>query len=214
LAKASILDRTFLWGAFERRRNYQSYVPKEGSFIPVWNWIAGISSRKIHNSFPIIHPGLGFSPLFLSGLAVLVESCIALFVTVNLDLLFKLAWLGHGLRGMEKNGRETLSQRPWVRRMVFLGVIVFVSIPVPGTGVVGGTVAARLVGLGAVRSFIAVIIGTVIGAYGMAMGAATLAKTFFPMRDSAWFGILRFVIIVSIILLLSWLGRRGANARK
>jgi uncharacterized membrane protein len=157
---------------------------------------------------PIIHQRLPFSPFFLAGCSVLIESCIALFVVTNLEVLHKFPWVGSGLRDMEKNGRATLSRRPWIRRMAFLGVVVFVSIPVPGTGAVGGTVVARLVGLGLNRSFGAVLMGTVVGAYGMAMGASTLAKVISPERDSTWFGILRFGIIIITIVLLSWLGRR------
>jgi uncharacterized membrane protein len=163
---------------------------------------------------PVIHQGVPFSPFFLAGCSVLVESCLAFFVTTNLDVLYKLPWLGPGLRDMEKNGRATLSRRRWILRMAFLGVVVFVSIPVPGTGAIGGTVVARLVGLGSIRSFVSVFIGTVVGAYGMALGASTLAKTFSPERDSTWFGILRFGIIIITIVLLSWLGRRGADTHE
>jgi len=159
----------------------------------------------------LIRQGSTFSPFFLAGLTVLIESCIALFVTINLDALYKLPWLGSGLRDMEDNGRATLSRRHWIRRMAFIGVAIFVSIPVPGTGGVGGTVVARLVGLGLVRSFLAVLTGIVIGAYGMALGAATLARVVSPERDSPWFGILRLVIIILIVVLLGWLGRRGVD---
>ena len=71
--------------------------------------------------------------------------------------------------------------------MAFLGVGVFVSIPVPGTGGIGGTVGARLVGLGITRSFGAVFMGTVVGAYGMALGARTLAHVFSPAHESAFY---------------------------
>jgi uncharacterized membrane protein len=162
---------------------------------------------------PIVHPGLPFTPFFLAGLAVLTESCIAFFVMVNLDVLFKLPWLGQGLRGIEHNGRATLSRRRWIRRMAFLGVVIFVSIPVPGTGAVGGTVVGRLVGLGEKRTLLAVLTGTVVGAYGMALGASALAQVFRPERDSIWFGILRLGIIILIIVFLSLLGRRGVETQ-
>jgi len=136
---------------------------------------------------PIIDQRLPFSPLFLAGCSVLVESCLALFVTTNLDVLYKLPRFGPGLRDMENNGRETLSRRRWIRRMAFPGVGVFVSIPVPGTGAIGGTVVARLVGLGITRSFGAVFMGTVVGAYGMALGASTLAHVFSPAYESAFY---------------------------
>lgn len=163
---------------------------------------------------PVIHQGVPFSPFFLAGFSILVESCLALFVATNLDVLYKLPWLGHGLRDMENNGRATLSRRCWIRRMAFLGVGVFVSIPVPGTGAIGGTVVARLVGLGLMRSFVSVFMGTVVGAYGMALGASTLAHVFSPARDSEWFGMLRLLIIILVVVLLSWLGRRGVDIQE
>ena len=56
--------------------------------------------------------------------------------------------------------------------------------------------------------------GTVVGAYGMALGASTLARVFSPERDSHWFGMLRLLIIILVVVLLSWLGRPGVDTQE
>ncbi|MDY7031039.1 MAG: small multi-drug export protein [Thermodesulfobacteriota bacterium] len=149
-----------------------------------------------------------FSPMCIAAMVVVIESCIAFFLLINLEFLFKLPWVGVGLKNMEDNGRATLSQHHWIRRMTIFGVILFVILPLPGTGSIGGIIVSRLVGLSRSMSFIAVFIGTAIGTYAMAIGASTLIDMFSPIRDSAWFGVLRFSVLGLIVFLLSQLGRR------
>jgi hypothetical protein len=89
---------------------------------------------------------------------------------------------------------------------VFLAPVV---LPIPGTGVVGGTILARLLGFGWCQSFLVVCLGTVIGAYVMAFGAQLLLMIFPPRPVSTWMGILRLGVSMLIIIFLSWVGRQG-----
>ena len=163
---------------------------------------------------PVVEGTVPFSPVFIASLVALIDSCIALFIAINLPVLYQLPWVGNGLRSMEAKGHLTLSRHLWIRRMAMLGVAVFVALPIPGTGAIGGTIVARLVGFSPTRSFLMVFLGTVIGAYGIALGAHTLLIIFPPQPSSLWLGLMRLGIIVLLIVLLSWLGQRGTARRK
>jgi hypothetical protein len=101
-----------------------------------------------------------------------------------------------------------------MQRLAMLGVAIFVALPLPGTGAVGGTILARLIGFGWLRGFLVVCLGTVIGAYAMAFGAQLLLMVFPPQPNSTWVGMLRLGVSTLIIMVLSWAGRRGTATRR
>lgn len=53
---------------------------------------------------------------------------------------------------------------PYIKRFGFLGLILFVAIPLPGTGAYGGTGASWVLGLDKKRSFVAILCGALISA--------------------------------------------------
>lgn len=160
---------------------------------------------------PVAGEVLPFSPLFIAGMVAVVELCFALFVSINLDLLYRLPRIGEGLYAMEREDQATLARRPWVRRTTLAGVTLFLSLPLPAIGVVAGTVIARLAGLGVVRSFLAVLAGNVIGAYALALTAETFIA-WVPVGDGGVFFALRLGVFVLLIVGLSWMAQRWARA--
>jgi uncharacterized membrane protein len=162
---------------------------------------------------PVVQGTLPFSPLFIAHMVVLIEACVAWFVTINLTVLYRLPRVGNRLQSLEANGRITLSRYPWMRRMAMVGVVVFVALPLPGTGPVGGTIVARLIGFGLLRGFMVVFLGTVIGAYGIALGAQTLLTVLPPQSSSTWGGMMRLGGSALLLVLLSWVVRRGTARR-
>ncbi|NIR32725.1 MAG: small multi-drug export protein [Gammaproteobacteria bacterium] len=157
---------------------------------------------------PVAYQGFAFSPFVIAGIVLLVETCVALFVSVNLDVLHGLPRIGKGLRAMEQGGEATLAQHPWIRRTTWTGVALFLSLPLPTTGPVGGTVIARLIGLGPERSFAAVVAGDALGVFVVALAAHGII-TWVPLRpDGALVVVLRLAVIVALIALLTWLWYR------
>lgn len=157
---------------------------------------------------PVAYDGLAFSPFAVAGIVLVVETCIALFVSVNLDVLHGLPRIGNGLRAMEQGGEVTLARHPWIRRTTWAGIVLFLSLPLPTTGPVGGTVIARLIGLGAVPSFGAVIAGNALGVLVLALAAHGVIA-WLPLRpDGVVAGALRLAVIAALVALLTWLWYR------
>lgn len=160
---------------------------------------------------PVAYEGLPFSPFLIAGVVLLVEACIAFFVSVNLDVLHGLPRIGKGLGAMEQGGEATLARHPWIRRTTWTGVVLFLSLPLPTTGPVGGTLIARLIGLGAARSFGAVMIGNALGVSLLALGAQGIISWVPLQPDGALVSVLRIAVIVALIALLTWLWYRRAR---
>jgi uncharacterized membrane protein len=161
---------------------------------------------------PLANDGLAFSPLYIAAVVFVVEASIALFVSVNLDVLSRLPRIGATLRAMELGGEATLARYPWIRRLTVAGVVIFMSLPLPSTGPVGGTLVARLVGLGPTRSFAAVAVGNATGAYILALAAHAFV-TWLPPGGGGPLGIVRAAAVIAVVGLLVYLGYRRSRSR-
>jgi uncharacterized membrane protein len=127
----------------------------------LWPQIVGIAS------FPgkyVIFSGLmKGGPMGPAGLALLclpVDTLIALGLALFLGPLQRLPWIGSTLRGINLRAHAVLADYPRLRRMAFFGVALFVFLPLPGTGAVGGMFAGQMVGLTRPMSVLAVALGT------------------------------------------------------
>jgi UDP-glucose 4-epimerase len=64
---------------------------------------------------------------------------------------------------MQAKGKSILESMPWVERLTFFGIVVFVMIPFQGSGAFAGTILGRSVGLSTISNIIAVGAGALIG---------------------------------------------------
>jgi len=162
---------------------------------------------------PVAEEDLFFSPLFIAGLVTVVEACIALFVSINLDLLYRVPWVGTSLHRMEARDRRLLDRHAWIRRTTEAGLVLFLTLPLPATGAVSGTLLARLVGLGFARSFVVVVLGNGLGALALALTAETAIEWVPSGEESELVAALRAAAVIAIIVLVSWYGHRRVRRR-
>jgi len=104
-----------------------------------------------------------------SGIIICVDMVVALFLMWNFNLMLKLPLFGPMLRKLESTGAEVLKKRPWIRRMAFIGVALFVIVPFQGSGGAGGTIMGIMIGMKKEKVFYAVTLGAVLGCYMMAI---------------------------------------------
>ena len=92
-----------------------------------------------------------------------VDIVVCLFLIWNFDLAKKLPFIGSGIRRMQLKGASILETMPWVERLTFFGIVVFVMIPFQGSGAFAGTILGRSVGLSVIANLMAVGLGALIG---------------------------------------------------
>lgn len=103
------------------------------------------------------------SPLGPWGLAVLglvADTLLGLALGALLGPLGRLRGLGPWLKRAHERAAEVLREYPGLRRMAFWGVTLFVFLPLPGTGAVGGTFAGQLMGLSRTATVVAIALGS------------------------------------------------------
>lgn len=92
----------------------------------------------------------------------------AFFFTFNLDLLQRVRRIGPRLRLARVNAVRTLAAHPWIRRFAMVGVGLFVLLPLPGSGSIGGSVVGRLTGLTRLACFATVSVAGAVACVGYA----------------------------------------------
>ena len=152
--------------------------------------------------------GSGYSPMQYALLVIYLDMLVASFLTFNLDYAYRIPYVGRRLEALQDYGREVVVERPWVRKVTFLGVILFVMFPLTGTGAVGGSIFGRLLGLTRFRTLIGIFVGAVIGCAGMALLAEGMAALLpDEVRDSVWFEVIGVVFLALLVVFL-WLRSR------
>jgi uncharacterized membrane protein len=127
----------------------------------LWPQIVGIASVPgKYVIFSGLMSGAPLGPAGLAALCVAIDSLIALVLALFLGPLRRLPWIGPTLRNINLRARAVLHEYPRLQRMAFVGVALFVFLPLPGTGAVGGMFAGQLIGLSRPMSVLAVALGT------------------------------------------------------
>lgn len=105
---------------------------------------------------PAIDPALAWA--FIVG----IDLITALFFVWNYDHVLKMPYFGRFFAWVERKGNATVQKRPWIGRLAFFGLTLYATLPLEGTGAIGGSVVGRAIGLDALRTFLAVGLGSVI----------------------------------------------------
>jgi len=118
-------------------------------------------------------------PWWLTALTcTYVDVVGCLVVVLNFDLILGLPYIGPRLAALVGTGRAVLERRTWLRCLSGAGLVLFTSLPMEGSGGVGGAVVGRLLGLGERGVICCVGLGAAVGSVLLALGTeAALSLT-------------------------------------
>lgn len=143
----------------EKVITYLSTLPNEVITL----LISAIPIIELRGAIPIAIAGLKMSPL-----SALTYGILGSLIPV-IPILFALEYLEPLLRKItlfdtiiDKVFERTRSKSQLIKELKLLGLILFIGIPLPGTGVWTGTLAAYIFGLNKYLALLAALIGTTI----------------------------------------------------
>jgi uncharacterized membrane protein len=114
--------------------------------------------------------GYGFTIPQMAGLIFMVDVVCAMFISWNLPLAKKIPGIGHILRWVERKGSETLEKNPRLRKVSWIGLVLWVMVPFQGSGGITASVLGRAIGMRASHVISAVGLGAIIA--GILIGTA------------------------------------------
>ncbi len=114
---------------------------------------------------------LGIPWYLMAASVVVLDVLTGLFMVLNLDVAFRIPYLGPWIARFLSGGRTLLAGKPWLTRWRFPGLAVFVMLPFQGTGGTGAPLVGWMMGLRAREVLLAIAIGATAEALTFALGA-------------------------------------------
>jgi uncharacterized membrane protein len=155
---------------------------------------------------------LGVPATHLFWMVTYQDVMVALFFTFHVGFMYRLPWVGPKIAELSVDSEFILAHQPWMKRLTFLGLLVFIAFPLAATGSVGGAIFGRLLGLSRWAIFWGSSIGAIIGNAAMLFLNKSVERMFPGLQDNPvmkWGGL---PIILLIILLLERRYRTMKNA--
>jgi len=226
------MRQTGVWGddgADDRTRWLKVSVPfllcgvflaAVGLFLPVEQWLLLLGMMVAYVVPPLgretiipVSILLGI-PWWLIALALaFLDFAGGLFMAWNFPLVLRIPYVGPRVRRFMAAGRAFLDRRPWLERLYFIGLIIFVSIPFDGSGSIVGSVVGRMLGMTKIEVLSCVTIGGIIGSFAVALGIDYIANLI-PAGAWPWVSVIVFLLIGTALLVMyrSYWWEHKANA--
>jgi len=112
---------------------------------------------------------LGIPPALIVALIVLADLQFALLFLLNGDYLKRVPKIGVWLRKVETKAQKLYAKHAIMSKAGFVGLAVFVMLPLAGTGSMSGTVIGKLMGFGPVKALLAVAVGSLMRSVGFVL---------------------------------------------
>lgn len=144
--------------------------------------------------------GITLQPSELFGLVTYMDFMTAIFVAFHMGILFRLPIIGEKIAMLVWDGKNLLNSQPWIKRMAFLGLVLFVIFPTSTTGSIGGSIFGRLLGMSRWLTVSGVLIGSLLGNGLMFAFAKQINQYVDP--QNIWIKVIGIVFLVSIVVLI------------
>ncbi|MHC1635941.1 MAG: small multi-drug export protein [Candidatus Methanospirareceae archaeon] len=103
---------------------------------------------------------LGIHPVALTSFITFCDALVSLFLVWNLDYAKGIPGLGRLMGRVERSGNEAIRRYKWVKRRRFMGLVLFVMIPISWTGSAVGSIVGRVIGMTPAMTWVAVVMGS------------------------------------------------------
>ena len=148
-------------------------------------------------------------PWYLMAASVVVLDLLAgLFMILNLDVAFRIPYLGPWIARVLAGGKGFLAGKPWLTRWGLPGLAFFVMLPFQGTGGTGAPLVGWMMGLRAWEILLAIAIGATVEAMVFSLGSEfiwSLATTYLTYQTAL---VLALAFIALLVIVLHLLGRK------
>jgi uncharacterized membrane protein len=137
----------------------------------------------------------------------------AFFMAWNFDLALKIPILGPWIGRFMFHGQEFVRQRPWLERLYFVGLALFVMFPLQGSGGIGASIVGRILGMPKAEVVAAIAIGAFAGSFLLALGVEFL-KDILLANLAAGIAVILTVLVVVVIIFLYSRERKKSREKK
>ena len=126
----------------------------------IWGQIVGLATFPgKYLIFSTLLPETPLTPWEFAVLALITDIVVALSLAVWLGWIARFPFVAGSLKRIHDRTQDVLANFPRLKRMAFWGAVLFVFLPLPASGAIGGTFFGQLVGLTRTAGVLAVSLG-------------------------------------------------------
>ncbi|MDO5845984.1 MAG: small multi-drug export protein [Methanocorpusculum sp.] len=155
-------------------------------------------------------------PLWTVAVGIIgMDIAVSMFITYNFDLLLKIPLVGSWLRWIMRSADAVIRKKTWIEELSSAGLLIFMYIPLQGSGAMTTSVIARLLNYRPLQAVGLVTFGSVLSTLTVAFGVTSLVQLWYVNPILA---IIAGIAIAAGILCLAYfwnrITRRMIAARK
>jgi uncharacterized membrane protein len=168
-------------------------------------WVEAVALGTFPGKFAVfggLSPRSPLGPWGVALLGTIVDTFLAVTLALGLAPFLRLPGIGTWLRNAHARAAKALSEYPRLKRMAFWGAAIFVALPLPGSGWMGGTFAGQLVGLSRLMGVAAIAVGTAMVTVVFASLAEFVGTEAVPMLKSPWLYVGGTIVLALIVWIL------------
>jgi len=117
---------------------------------------------------------LGIPWWYMALSIVMIDVETGLFMALNFDLAYRIPYLGPLLSNLTKKTEQFITDHHWLAGLWFFAIVLMVMVPVLGSGGIRGSIAGKILGINNVLVFFAILAGSLIGCFGIALGSEAI----------------------------------------
>lgn len=149
--------------------------------------------------------GQDINPFIVAMSIAFIDIVAGLFLVWNFDIAKKIPILGIFITKLEAKGEQILKKKPWLERLAFTGIILFVMFPLQGSGAVGASIVGRALGVDPYKVWHAVIIGSISSCLIIAYSSSAAISI---IRSIEPFQIIFLVVGIAIFIIIGYVYRK------
>jgi len=155
---------------------------------------------------------LGVPWYLMAASVVVLDLVTGLFMILNLDIAFRIPFLGSWIGRFLARGKEFLLKRPWLIRWKVPGLAVFVMLPFQGTGGTGSPLVGWMMDLTAGEILLAIGIGASVESLFFALGYDLVWRLLLDHGTPVLaLVVILLIIVLAVLLTRSWSGADRDN---
>lgn len=130
-----------------------------------------------------------------------MDIAVSAFITLNFDLLLKIPLVGVWLRWIMRSANKILKKKQWIENLSSAGLLVFMYIPIQGSGAMTTSVIARLLGYKPLHAIGLVTFGSILSSLTVLFGFSSIILLW---QVNPIFAVLLAGGIVILILIIAY----------
>jgi uncharacterized membrane protein len=152
--------------------------------------------------------GLGCPPWIICCGVILMDILSCVFISLNFDLLEKIPFVSDLIHKFMDNTDKIRKRNPWVERLSYLGLLIFMYIPLQGSGASTTTILGKLFGVKMWITFSIVMIGSILSTLSIEVGMQFLADLW---GTNNWHAVLAVIIFIIVVIVVYWKLKRRSE---